>query len=109
MRLVIRNGSVPVGHVDPARIEEFKQSVLSAAKPRLDGALEIALDDYAALVNQNKSQEQKGFGLGDMIHAIAKPIAVALGLPCIDKETKELKPESDCAKRREAMNKIRLG
>lgn len=43
-------------------------------------------------------------GLGDLIHTVARPIAVALKLPCIDAETKELKPESPCAKRRAAFN-----
>jgi hypothetical protein len=44
-------------------------------------------------------------GLGDMIEQLAKPIAKALGLPCLDKDS-QLKPESPCAKRRDALNKM---
>jgi len=44
-------------------------------------------------------------GLGDRIERLAKPIAKALRLPCLDK-TGNLKPESGCAKRRDAMNKL---
>ena len=49
--------------------------------------------------NQNKP------GLGDIIERLAKPIAVALRLPCLD-ENKNLRPESPCAKRRDALNKL---
>jgi len=44
-------------------------------------------------------------GLGDQLERIAGPIAKALGLPCHDKETGRLKPESGCAKRRDWANK----
>lgn len=43
-------------------------------------------------------------GLGDMVHAVALPIARALRLPCIDPSTKKLRPESPCAARRKKMN-----
>jgi hypothetical protein len=46
-------------------------------------------------------------GLGDVIEGMAKPIAVALNLPCLDKD-KKLRPESPCAKRRNFLNKISL-
>jgi len=46
-------------------------------------------------------------GLGDLIAKVATPIARFLRLPCIDKKTNELKPESPCQKRKEALNKIR--
>lgn len=39
---------------------------------------------------------------GDVIAAIATPIARALKLPCIDPKTQELRPESTC-------NKVRIG
>lgn len=46
-------------------------------------------------------------GLGDIVEKIAKPIAKALNLPCLDEE-KKLRPESPCAKRRNFLNKISL-
>ena len=42
--------------------------------------------------------------LGDKVHLFPKPVARALGLPCIDPATKELRPESACAKRRALLN-----
>lgn len=47
------------------------------------------------------------FGLGDVVAAIATPIARVLGLPCIDPKTKDLRPESGCAKRKKKLNKLR--
>lgn len=43
-------------------------------------------------------------GLGDVVEKLAHPIAVALKLPCLD-QTGTLKPESPCAKRRDALNR----
>src|SRR5438128_2147209 len=43
-------------------------------------------------------------GLGDVVAAVATPIARALGLPCIDPQTKQLRPESGCAKRKAKLN-----
>lgn len=45
-------------------------------------------------------------GLGDVVERIAHPIAKALHLPCLDKKTDTLRPESTCAKRRDAMNRM---
>jgi hypothetical protein len=45
-------------------------------------------------------------GLGDIVAAIATPIARALGLPCIDPQTSELRPESPCAQRKAALNRF---
>jgi len=44
-------------------------------------------------------------GLGDIIEILAKPVARALKLSCLDGEGK-LKPESGCAKRRDALNRL---
>lgn len=44
--------------------------------------------------------------LGDAFAAIATPIARGLGMDCIDPETKQLRPDSPCAKRKEAMNQF---
>jgi len=44
-------------------------------------------------------------GLGDVIAKVATPIARALNMPCVDPQTKQLKPESPCSKRRAMLNK----
>jgi hypothetical protein len=46
-------------------------------------------------------------GLGDLVELLAKPIAKALGLPCLD-ERSRLRPDSPCAKRRNALNRATL-
>lgn len=43
--------------------------------------------------------------LGDAIASVATPIARALKLGCIDKETKQLKPESRCQKWKDKLNR----
>lgn len=105
MNLVIRNRVVPLAGIDPSRAGEFTKAVLSIAKPRKDGALEIPISAFADLA---KKHAEPRFGLGDLVHAVAKPIAVALGLDCIDPATRELRPESPCAKRREKLNAIQI-
>ncbi len=42
--------------------------------------------------------------LGNAISTVATPIARALKMPCIDPETKQLRPESGCAKMRDNLN-----
>lgn len=51
---------------------------------------------------------RRGHGLGDVVATFATPIARALRLPCIDPQTKQLRPESGCAKRQKEWNRIRL-
>jgi hypothetical protein len=46
------------------------------------------------------------FGFGDAVAAIATPIARALHMPCIDPATGQLRPDSDCQKRKTSLNKI---
>ncbi len=41
---------------------------------------------------------------GDVIASVATPIARALKMPCIDPETRQLRPESGCAKMRDNLN-----
>lgn len=53
----------------------------------------------------NVWREGEGPKLGDIVERLAKPIAKALNLPCLDKDG-NLKPESGCAKRRDALNKL---
>ena len=50
----------------------------------------------------------KGMGLGDLIASVATPIARALKMDCIDGQTLDLKPDSECAKRKAEANKIRI-
>jgi hypothetical protein len=47
-------------------------------------------------------------GLGDAVAAIATPIARALGLSCIDPATQQLRPESPCAQRKAALNRVKF-
>jgi hypothetical protein len=42
--------------------------------------------------------------LGDAISKVATPIASALNMPCVDPITQQLRPESGCAQRRDAIN-----
>ena len=52
----------------------------------------------------SKSTKEPIRGLGDVIAKVATPIARVLNLPCVDKETKQLRQGSPCAKRKEALN-----
>lgn len=51
------------------------------------------------------ARQSKTVGLGDAIASIATPIARVLNLPCIDPETKQLRPDSPCAKKKARLNK----
>lgn len=56
--------------------------------------------EYAArLLNRRRIR------LGDMVEALAKPIAKALRLSCLD-ENNRLRAESPCAKRRDRLNAL---
>lgn len=44
--------------------------------------------------------------LGDLVSSVATPIARAFDMPCIDPLTNQLRPESGCAKRRDALNRF---
>lgn len=59
---------------------------------------------YNGKVMTNESQP-KGLLLGDAIASVATPIARVLKLNCIDKETKQLKPESRCQKWKDKLNR----
>jgi hypothetical protein len=50
--------------------------------------------------------ERRAIGLGDAVARIATPIARALKLPCVDPKTKDLRPESGCAKRKKKLNEL---
>lgn len=57
------------------------------------------------VVIKHEGVEQPLRGLGDVVERLAKPIAKALNMPCLD-ENKNLRPESPCAKRRDALNRM---
>lgn len=42
--------------------------------------------------------------LGDKVATVATPVARVLGLSCIDKETKQLRLDSRCAKKKRLLN-----
>lgn len=62
----------------------------------------------AAEYHEHRNKQRGGVGLGDAVAAVATPIARALGLSCIDPATKQLRPESKCAQRKAALNRIKL-
>lgn len=45
-------------------------------------------------------------GLGDLVGLFATPVARILKMGCIDPATNDLRPESKCAKRKRAINKL---
>jgi hypothetical protein len=53
-----------------------------------------------------RHSQMKRFKIGDKFAAVATPIARALKLPCIDPPTKELRPESRCAKWKARLNRL---
>ena len=50
--------------------------------------------------------QRKRIGLGDIVGAVATPIARALGMDCVDKASGQLKPESPCAARKRMLNNL---
>lgn len=99
MKIIIQNPQAfsasakkfPLGH---------GASLLSAGT--LAGS-ELTIDDAKW---QALQPAQKSIGLGDAIAAVATPIARALKLSCIDPVTKQLRPDSGCAQRKAALNRI---
>lgn len=64
------------------------------------------IDDARSRFFPGIKVRQKTIGLGDAVAAVATPIARALRLPCIDPATKQLRPESGCAKRKARLNAL---
>jgi hypothetical protein len=54
-----------------------------------------------------RAEPPKSLGLGDIVEAMAKPIARALKLDCLDAQH-NLKPQSRCAQRRARLNRIQF-
>jgi hypothetical protein len=70
---------------------------------KINGVLvELSAEEYAAHMAAKRHRR----GLGDLVAAVATPIASALKLPCIDPATKQLRPESGCGKRKAALNRL---
>jgi len=70
-----------------------------------DGRLAISPAEFLAA---HKPAPRPRPGLGDLVSKIATPIARALNWDCIDPATKDLKPDSGCAGRRDALNALTL-
>lgn len=71
-----------------------------------DGTAPIALSiEQIRALRKSTPTRRPGPGLGDLVAAVATPIARALGLPCIDPATQQLRPESGCAKRKADWNR----
>ncbi len=69
---------------------------------RDDGWADVTAEEYAA----HRKAAGAARGLGDLVSAVATPIARTLGLGCVDPATKQLRPESGCAQRRAALNRL---
>lgn len=72
--------------------------------------VDVSAEEYAAHRSSSAqsapSAVKPGFGLGDAVAAVATPIARALKLSCIDPATQQLRPDSGCAKRKAALNRL---
>lgn len=44
--------------------------------------------------------------IGDAVALVATPVARGLGMDCIDPTTQQLRPDSNCAKRKAALNQL---
>lgn len=55
-----------------------------------------------------KPAGKKPMGLGDLVEKLVKPVAKVLGLPCLT-TAGTLRPESPCAARRDALNRLTQG
>lgn len=86
-----------------ARGEGFSRAMLAAAT--LSGEMLDVPDDAWRKIQRDFPPR---LGLGDLVGKVATPIARALRLPCIDPATKQLRPDSGCAKRKAALNRIQL-
>ena len=92
---------IPLSHIYARAAERpahYVEDVIS--RGTVDGN-DLVIPDIEVLALLQKYRRP---GLGDRIEQLAKPLAKLLDLPCLDKEN-QLKPESDCARRRDALNK----
>jgi hypothetical protein len=102
--------------IAPYRAPGYENAILKIAQR--NGDLLTLTEEQAAYIRLKYKRQaplripgaetQSGIGLGDVVGAIATPIARLLNMNCIDPETKQLRPESDCQRRKEALNKLRI-
>jgi hypothetical protein len=74
------------------------------AAGKVDGEYILVPLETALELKRRHNAKPEMRGLGDLVHAVAMPIAKALKLSCIDPKTQRLREESPCAKRRQALN-----
>ena len=79
-------------------------AICGHCRPDPTSPVTMPLTTEAPLPRPPKLQRRR---LGDLVERAVKPIAVALGSDCLD-EHHNLKPDSGCAKRRDALNRVRL-
>jgi hypothetical protein len=99
MKTVLRKGVV---ERLKSKHPEVYTTISNGATHIDDGGLIIARENMA-LVRATIHGGSRG--LGDIVEVVAKPIARVLGMKCMD-ENGQLKPESKCAQRRNALNRI---
>jgi len=100
------NQGIPISALDliaKQRAPGYKDAVLAVATVRDDKA--YLSDKDFKIIQRKFALPQPIHGLGDLISIVATPIAAILEWPCVDPATKQLKPESECAKLRDAANK----
>jgi hypothetical protein len=92
----------------PGKPADFLAVVLSVATKLEDGMYEITQAQNLKLYAERPDlfSVVRRPGLGDAVAAVATPIAKALGLPCVNKATGQLRPDSKCAKRKGALNQL---
>jgi hypothetical protein len=80
-------------------------AAVEAIATRDGDKLVIAASDWHRLT-LDFMQPQPARGLGDLVAAVATPIARAFHLSCIDPATNQLRPDSGCAQRRDRLNRL---
>lgn len=55
---------------------------------------------------EREFRKRSRLGLGDVVSKVATPIASTLKMSCIDETTKQLKPDSPCARRKKSLNEF---
>jgi hypothetical protein len=86
------------------RASGFREAVIAMARREGDN-LTFTAAEWSALSRKYSLYHRRNrTGLGDRIERAVKPVARALRLKCLD-EAGNLKPDSGCAKRRDAFNR----
>ena len=88
------------------RSAAHREALLKASRIEKPYVIIDQADFEALQIRFIKSPSPTKPGLGDLVAAVATPIARALKLSCIDPATRELRPESPCAQRKAALNRL---